>query len=155
MNIPGVNLLLSVVWTLFGIAAKSKMPCLPIQPPSYPLAVRNPYLSTWIPGRDVAQLPSSSPQFWAGQDLTWAIMARVDGVTYNVFGVPKGVKGTKSAVVLGASYTSTHSIFTLNAGSAHLKLDFFSPVSPSNYLRQSLPFSEFLICSTERELMTF
>jgi hypothetical protein len=41
-----------------------------------------------------------------------------------------------------AEYTSTHSIFTLSAGSAAtFTLDFFSPVSPKNYLRQSLPFS--------------
>lgn len=40
-----------------------------------------------------------------------------------------------------ASYTSTHSTFTLQAGSRLLTLDFFSPVSPKNYLRQSLPFS--------------
>ena len=71
-------------------------------------------------------------------------MVRVDGVTYNVFGVPKGVKGTKSGVVKGVTYTSTHSIFELNAGAVTVKLDFFSPVSPSNYLRQSLPFSMYL-----------
>jgi hypothetical protein len=143
MNLIGINnILLGVVGTLFGIAAKSKIPLWPIQPPSYPLAVRNPYLSTWMPGNEVANLPSSSPQFWTGQTLTWGIIARVDGVAYNVFGIPKGVQGAKSAVVKGASYTSTHSIFMLTAGPVDLHLDFFSPVSPSNYLRQSLPFSK-------------
>lgn len=113
----------------------------PIQPPSYPLAVRNPYLSAWIPGGLVKDLPSASPQFWAGQDLTWSIIARVDGTTFNLFGVPDPGPGTKSAAVQSAEYTSTHSIFTLSAGSTKIKLDFLSPVSPSNYLRQSLPFS--------------
>lgn len=150
MYSPDVNLILGVVWTFFGIAPKSKVSYWPIQPPSYPLAVRNPYLSTWIPGQDVAQLPSSSPQFWAGQSLTWGIMVRVDGVTYNVFGIPKGVKGTKSAVVGGAGYTSTHSTFTMTAGPAHIKLDFFSPVSPSNYLRQSLPFSYLTVTASSK-----
>lgn len=41
----------------------------------------------------------------------------------------------------GASYTSTHSTFTVTAGGRTFTLDFFSPVSPKNYLRQSLPFS--------------
>ena len=146
MNLPDiVTLLLGTALDLFGIAAKREMQYSPIQPPSYPLAVRNPYLSTWMPGKSVAHLPSSSPQFWAGQSLTWGIMVRVDGVTYNVMGIPNGVKNTRSAVVKGASYSSTHTIFTLTAGNADLKLDFFSPVSSSNYLRQSLPFSYFTI----------
>lgn len=40
-----------------------------------------------------------------------------------------------------ASYTSTHSTFVVTAGSRQFTLDFFSPVSPKNYIRQSLPFS--------------
>ncbi|KAK2768309.1 hypothetical protein FQN54_000162 [Arachnomyces sp. PD_36] len=113
----------------------------PVVPPSYPLAVRNPYLSTWMPGSFVEDLPSSEPQFWAGQSLTWGIMARVDGIAYNLFGVPDPEDDTKNAVVKSAQYTATHSVFILQAGSADIKLDFLSPVSPSNYLRQSLPFS--------------
>lgn len=121
----------------------------PVVPPSYPLAVRNPYLSTWMPGSFVEDLPSSQPQFWAGQSLTWGIMARVDGVAYNLFGVPGPEDDTEQAVVKSAQYTATHSIFILQAGTTEIKLDFLSPVSPSNYLRQSLPFSKkfYLIAS--------
>lgn len=90
----------------------------------------------------MAELPSSSPQFWAGNNLTWGIIARVDGTTYDLFGITSKISGTSEASVVSASFTSTHSIFTLTAGSATFKLDFFSPVSPSNYLRQSLPFSK-------------
>ncbi|MCJ1387201.1 hypothetical protein MMC18_000041 [Xylographa bjoerkii] len=113
----------------------------PIQPPSYPLAVRNPYLSVWMPGLDVADLPSSTPQFWAGNNLTWGIMARVEGTPYSLMGVPVVPDGTFPAVVTGAEYTSTHTIFNLTAENASFSLDFFSPVSPSNYVRQSYPFS--------------
>lgn len=116
----------------------------PIQAPSYPLAVRNPYLQTWMPGPAVADLPTSRPQFWIGNQLTWSVIVRVNGTAYNVFGVPTGVNGTSNAVVQQAEFTSTHSIFSVTAGSAMITLDFFSPVSPSNYLRQSLPFSMFL-----------
>lgn len=115
----------------------------PIQPPSFPLAVRNPYLSTWIPSRLVGDLPSSTPQFWAGQDLTWGVLARVDGVAYNLMAAPQPGNGTVSATVLRAEFTATHTLFSLEAGAAVFTLDFFSPVSPSNYLRQSLPFSKF------------
>ena len=128
---------------LFSLTTTGKIPPIydPIRPPSYPLAVRSPYLSAWIPGAYILDLPSSSPQFWAGQNLSWSIIARVDGVTYNLFGVQHPGIGTRSASVKSAEYTSTHSIFTLDAGPGAFKLDFFSPVSPSNYLRQSLPFS--------------
>lgn len=55
--------------------------------------------------------------------------------------MPDPVNGTVSATVDSAEYTSTHSIFNLTAGAASISLDFFSPVSPKNLLRQSLPFS--------------
>ncbi|KAJ6087738.1 hypothetical protein N7467_006652 [Penicillium canescens] len=113
----------------------------PIKPPSYPLAVRSPYLSAWIPGNSVASLSSSRAQFWAGNDLIWSVTARVDGVAYNLFGVKVPLSGTKSGTVTEATYTSTHSTFTVQAGSRTFTLDFFSPISPKNYLRQSLPFS--------------
>ncbi|KAJ5820444.1 hypothetical protein N7474_006035 [Penicillium riverlandense] len=113
----------------------------PLKPPSYPLAVRSPYLSAWIPGNDVASLPSSQAQFWAGNTLGWSLFARVNGDVYSLFGVPEAPDGVKPATVTEATYTSTHSIFTVEAGARTLTLDFFSPVSPKNYLRQSLPFS--------------
>jgi hypothetical protein len=58
-----------------------------------------------------------------------------------LFGVASPPSGTQSATVTEATYTSTHSTFTVTAGSREFTLDFFSPVSPKNYLRQSLPFS--------------
>ncbi|GAB1195206.1 hypothetical protein APSETT444_004461 [Aspergillus pseudonomiae] len=69
-------------------------------------------------------------------------MARVDGETYSlVNGKNADDDDIFPAIVSSAEYTSTHSIFTLSAGPATFTLDFFSPVSPSNHLRQSLPFS--------------
>lgn len=114
----------------------------PALPPSYPLAVRNPYLSTWMPSDQVQSLPFAEPQFWAGQNLTWGVIARVDGQAYSLMGVPGPYSRIRPAVVHAAEYTATHTIFTLSAGSVSFKLDFLSPVSPSNYLRQSLPFSK-------------
>lgn len=129
----------------------------PVRPPSYPLAVRNPYLSTWIPGNLVENLPSALPQFWTGQNLSWAVIARVDGTAYSLLGVPDPGDDIQPATVQSAQYTSTHSIFTLAAGPATVTLDFLSPVSPSNYVRQSLPFSrspEYLyVCLVQMTLM--
>ncbi|CZR51828.1 related to glutaminase A [Phialocephala subalpina] len=123
---------------------------IPIQPASYPLSVRSPYLSTWIPGGLVEKLPYSSPQFWTGASLGWSIMARVDNVTYSLMGVSKPANGTVAATVLKGEFTSTHTYFTLRAGGTNLTLDFLSPVSPSNYLRQSLPFSYLTITASSK-----
>lgn len=55
---------------------------------------------------------------------------------------------TNSATLTNATYTSTHSIFTLDAGTVTFKLDFLSPVSFDNYVRQSLPFSYLSVTAT-------
>ena len=73
--------------------------------------------------------------------MTWSVIARVDGQAYSLFGVSNALEGVQEASVKEANFTSTHSIFTLEAGSRTFTLDFLSPVSPQNLLRQSLPFS--------------
>lgn len=101
----------------------------------------NSNLAAWLPGNQAADLPSATPQFWTGQNLTWAVLARVDDITYNLFGVPSAPSNTVSASLLYATYTATHTTFILAAGAATFRLDFLSPVSPNDYVRQSLPFS--------------
>ncbi|KAF7714464.1 Uncharacterized protein PECH_004944 [Penicillium ucsense] len=114
----------------------------PVRPPSYPLAVRNPYLSTWMPSDQVQQLPFAEPQFWAGQELGWSVIIRIDGQAWSLMGIPNlDAEDILPARVLRAEFTSTHTIFDFSAGPVGLTLDFFSPVSPPNYVRQSLPFS--------------
>ncbi|KAL8779313.1 MAG: hypothetical protein Q9213_006993, partial [Squamulea squamosa] len=94
-----------------------------------------------MPGSSVAALPSSSPQFWAGQELTLGVMARVSDQTFSLLGVASAPDDVRPATVVSAEYTSTRTVFTLSAGNSTFRLDFLSPVSPSNYVRQSLPFS--------------
>lgn len=95
-----------------------------------------------MPADRVHELPSSEPQFWTGEDLAWGVIVRVDGQSYSLMGVPRATApAVKPALVRSAHYSATHSVFTLVAGPVLFSLDFFSPVAPSNYLRQSLPFS--------------
>lgn len=108
---------------------------------AYPLAVRNPYLSAWLPGNVATALPTAEPQFWQGQTLYWPIFARVDGVTYYLFSEVNGVANAQAATQTGIRFTATHTVVTLTAGAATVTVDFFSPVAPSNYVRQSLPYS--------------
>lgn len=81
------------------------------------------------------------PQFWNADELTWSVIARIDGQAYSIFGVPHPGRGVQPATLQSAEYTSTHTIFTVTAGPATVTLRFFSPVSPKNFIRQSLPFS--------------
>lgn len=135
-----MHLLFYLLWIVPALSLPSFTPT---RPPSYPLAVRSPYLSTWMPSDHVRDLPYAEPQFWAGQSLGWSIMARVDGQAYSLMGVTNPGPRIRPAVVQSAEYTATHSVFTLAAGSVGLTLDFLSPVSPADYTRQSLPFSTF------------
>jgi hypothetical protein len=74
-------------------------------------------------------------------------MARVDGTTYSLFGVPRPGDNIKSGTLTSAGFSATHSSFTVTANDVKFVLDFFSPVSPHNYTRQSMPFS-YLTVST-------
>ncbi|MCJ1314388.1 regulator of (H+)-ATPase in vacuolar membrane [Agyrium rufum] len=118
--------------------------------PSYPLAVKSPYLSTWLPGNQVSNVATAQPEFWAGQDLSWPILARVNGVAYTLFGAPKGVSGSTAAKTVGISYTSSHTLIQVTAGGASFTLDFFSPIFPgtSDYAVQSLPYSYLTVSAT-------
>lgn len=33
----------------------------------------------WLPGNQAVDVPTARPQFWAGQNLTWNVLARVGG----------------------------------------------------------------------------
>lgn len=115
-----------------------------IKLPSYPLAVKHPYLSAWVPGNQLDDIAKARPQFWAGQNLSWPVVARVDNVSYALFGVPDSwTDGPLNANTDSVSYTSTHTLFHLIAGNVKVTLDFFSPVlpAPEDYARQSLPYS--------------
>ena len=150
---------------LFAHLARSAPSFTPVQPPSYPLAVTSPYLSgessiiplqcqpltlflAWLPGNQAADLPYAVPQFWNGVNLTWSVIARVDGQAYSLFGVPNPGSDVKAASFQSADYTATHTTFTLTAGSASFVLDFLSPISPLDYVRQSLPFSYLTISAS-------
>ncbi|PCH41118.1 DUF1793-domain-containing protein [Wolfiporia cocos MD-104 SS10] len=114
----------------------------PFSPASFPLAVRSPYLSAWLPQGDGTALNEAWPQFWTGSILGWAGYVNVDGTSYNFLGVPD-VPNTNAqkAVQKSSEFTSTQSIFVLTAGPIDITISFLSPVEPSDLLNQSLPFS--------------
>ncbi|RMZ71230.1 putative glutaminase [Pyrenophora seminiperda CCB06] len=115
----------------------------PTRPPSLPLAVKSPYLSTWFPagsnGGNGGYLPGQWPSFWTGQWLGWTGLIKVDGTTFLWMGAPSGFNNKANQTSF--EYTSTKSIFTMTAGKVELKVTFLSPLTPKDYMRQSLIFS--------------
>jgi hypothetical protein len=111
--------------------------------PSYPLAVKNPYLSTWVPGDQIQHAPTAQPEFWKGEKINWSVLARVNGATYSLFGVPKAIDKITAATMGSISFTSSHTLIDLTAGQVQFTLDFFSPVhvGTDDYARQALPYS--------------
>ncbi|KAK5113723.1 hypothetical protein LTR85_010740 [Meristemomyces frigidus] len=125
--------------------------------PSYPLAVKSPYLSTWVPGNALKDAATAQPKFWAGQDINWTVLARVNGATYSLFGNPQDTTDTSPATTTNVSFTSSHTLVELTTGAATFTLDFFSPVLPGtdDYARQSLPYSYLTVtasCSTSQTI---
>ncbi|GAA3303111.1 hypothetical protein GCM10020218_099920 [Dactylosporangium vinaceum] len=115
----------------------------PIRPPATPLAVRSPYLSTWL---RADTLPGNWPTFWAGAVTAMTGIVRVDGQPYVFMGAPSGgwPLATQTALVL----TATRSAFIITAGPVRLDVEFFSPVDPASLRRQSVPMSYLAITAT-------
>jgi Domain of unknown function (DUF5127)/Domain of unknown function (DUF4965)/Domain of unknown function (DUF1793)/Domain of unknown function (DUF4964) len=138
-------------------AATGNLAASPIRPPAAPLAVRGPYLSTWLPS---TTLPGTWQQFWNGHITAMGGIARIDGISYMFMGaptivldVPDGNNGTPSTVngferaleQTRLEVTPTRSRFTLEGGGVELVAEFFSPVEPGDLRRQSIPLSYLLI----------
>ncbi|KAH3912897.1 hypothetical protein HBH56_108920 [Parastagonospora nodorum] len=127
---------------LLTVVAQINSTFTPTRPPSIPLAVKNPYLSTWLPAGNNPNggyLPGTWPTFWRGQVLGWTGLVRVDGKAFTWMGNPKDFP---KAEQVAAEYTSTKSKFTIQAdGKVLLKITFLSPITPKDLRRQSLIFS--------------
>lgn len=136
------SILLSFVWSLlFSISPQSTHAAV-VGLPSYPLAVKSPYLSTWLPSKQALDVAGGQPEFWAGQGLNWPVLARVDGTLYALLNGGSASNAVK-AVTKRITYSSTHTIISLYGGDVNFTLDFFTPVYPASadYLLQSLPYS--------------
>ncbi|KAA2255955.1 DUF5127 domain-containing protein [Solihabitans fulvus] len=112
----------------------------PLRPPATPLAVRSPYLTTWLAGDT---LPGTWPTFWNGHITALCGIARIDGTSYVFAGAP-GLPGGPALTAMtqnSLQLTATRSIYTLSGGGITLTVTFFSPVDPGNLQRQSVPLS--------------
>lgn len=112
----------------------------PIRPPSFPLAVRTPYLSTWVRG-DHEGIIDQSVEFWNGQKLGWTGLLRVNGTVYSIFGAVPAEISSSCARQLSQHYTPSSSNFRFEAAGVLVELIFTNSITPTDYKRQSIPFS--------------
>ncbi|KAI0705087.1 hypothetical protein C8T65DRAFT_240266 [Cerioporus squamosus] len=109
-------------------------------PAAIPLAVRSPHFSVWYQSTAGAQpLSGSWPLFWNGPIIGWAGRIRVDGVTYSWMG-SDGIWNS-TADVVDIQITPTRSIFVMQAGPMNITVTYLSPIEPSDWVNQSIPFS--------------
>jgi Domain of unknown function (DUF5127)/Domain of unknown function (DUF4965)/Domain of unknown function (DUF1793)/Domain of unknown function (DUF4964) len=111
-----------------------------VRPPSIPLAVRSPYLTTWLPA---TSLTAATPQFWNGASRTFVGLALIDGQPYAWAGAPvlsSGATVTPMTAV-ATDVTATRSTFTASAGGVELVAEWLSPVEPGNLALQSSPLT--------------
>ncbi|KAH8830455.1 DUF1793-domain-containing protein [Flagelloscypha sp. PMI_526] len=162
-----LSLGISTLLSLCAATYAASWTATPLQPPSYPLAVRGPYLSAWLPQKAGQALNDVWPQFWAGQILGWAGFAKVNGTAYSFLGSPavSGSTFTKATQISAEVsyfqyvrweyavnwYTTTQSIFKLRAGPVDLTVTFFSPVEPNDYVKHTLPFSYFTVSAASND----
>jgi Domain of unknown function (DUF5127)/Domain of unknown function (DUF4965)/Domain of unknown function (DUF1793)/Ricin-type beta-trefoil lectin domain-like/Domain of unknown function (DUF4964) len=123
-----------------GGAAPAASTFTPLRPPAVPLAVRSPYLSTWLPADNLA---GTWPTFWNGHVTALCGLARIDGAAYVFAGAPSVPGGPALTQMQQASLqlTATRSIYTLSGGGVTLTVTFFSPVDLGNLQRQCVPLS--------------
>ncbi|KAJ8483511.1 hypothetical protein ONZ51_g4652 [Trametes cubensis] len=131
-----------VLWllSLFSLGL-AQSPVQTFFPAAIPLSIRSPYMSVWQKSMNGGTpLSSSWPLFWGLQSIMgWAGKIRVDGQTYSWLGDDYGPPFV--ANVTNVQITPTRSIFVMQAGPMNVTVTFLSPIEPSDWVLQSLPFS--------------
>ncbi|KAI1635106.1 glutaminase GtaA [Biscogniauxia mediterranea] len=128
---------------LYGSLVLAQSTFSPVRPPAIPLAVKAPYLNTWLDagsdGGNGGYLAGEWPTFWQQQVTGWQGFVRVDGTPYAWMGAAPGADNVDQT---DFSYTSTRSNFVFSVGGkVEMNVTFLSPVTPSDLRRQSLTFS--------------
>lgn len=127
----------------FGLLAYAQLPS---SPGGFPLAVKTPYLHSWIFDNNQTApeqiwptvftqnkvsdyFYAKSPKFHsAGKILGWNGMIRVDNKSYQWLGAFSGDSTFSTTVASGSRITPTTTIFTIHAGPMRFNATFFSPI---------------------------
>ncbi|KAI0354924.1 hypothetical protein OH77DRAFT_1425524 [Trametes cingulata] len=115
----------------------------PVQPSFFPaavpLSIRSPYLNVWRTSTNGSGPISHSLPVFRGESqavLGWEGLIRIDGHKYTWLG-----EDDNPASVNNVQITPTRTIYAMQAGPMNLTVTFLSPIEPSDWVLQSLPFS--------------
>lgn len=138
-----LSILLSV---FYAIASADGVPSYwPVRPPAVPLAVRSPYTNAWTSTTKNGTLNTAGAIFWPGNKLGWEGIVTVDGVSYEYLGTGSeslpALPNIRKATPLSVRYDSQYSNFLFAAGPVTVEASFFSPVTPKDLCRTSIPLS--------------
>jgi hypothetical protein len=123
-------------------SASSSPRFLPLRPPAVPLAVRSPYLSTWMSTHNRQTLNGQWPIFWTGAEVGWSGLLQVDNRIYEWLGYPSSaLANVESVVTESVEYTATKTVYTLSAGKVGVNVTFLTPITLDDLPRQALPAS--------------
>ncbi len=115
----------------------------PVRPPAIPLAVKSPYLNTWLAADNTS---GTWPTFWTGRITAMLGIIRVDGESFLFFGSEPALPSSLPYALptmreVSVEITATKSTFVLRNAGVELSLTFFSPIEPGDLARQSRPLS--------------
>ncbi|KAL5494579.1 hypothetical protein ACEPAI_40 [Sanghuangporus weigelae] len=121
----------------------------PFNAPALPLAVKSPYLNTWLQqGNRPASLDTSWPNLWTIAAITgWYSSVVVDGTAYRIMGAAP-IANVSNANQTAIEFTATRTSFIFNAGPMQINCSFISPIEPTDLVRQSLPFSYYTMSAS-------
>ncbi|EJD03589.1 DUF1793-domain-containing protein [Fomitiporia mediterranea MF3/22] len=124
----------------------------PFSAPALPLAVRSPYLNTWLgQGGNALPLHAFWTKLWRMDiDTGWYSLVVVDGVAYRIMG-EMGVPSISPATQTSTEFTATRTSFLFMAGPMRINASFISPIEPTDLVRQSLPYSYFTMSASSTD----
>ncbi|KAI0958924.1 hypothetical protein AcV7_004605 [Taiwanofungus camphoratus] len=137
---------------LFSLAhCQSNLSAQAIRPAFVPLAVGSPYFSAWLSFGPTSQTTNTWPTFWDADGnhiLGWAGHIRIDNTTYRWFG---NYPGPNATTMTNFQLTPTRTIMNIQAGPMNLTATFLTPIEPSDWVQQSIPFSYLALEATSND----
>ncbi|KAF8180898.1 hypothetical protein K438DRAFT_1768092 [Mycena galopus ATCC 62051] len=130
-----------LVLGILGLWKNWILPAIALQtffPSAVPLAVRTPTFNCWLATKNGTSPTVTWPRFMNEHILGWAGLIKIDGLTYSWLG---NTSVSNAGKWLETEVTPTRTILTVHAGPVLLNVTFLSPVEPSDWGRQSFPFS--------------
>jgi hypothetical protein len=114
-------------------------------PYAYPLAVRSPYLNTWIKTNGDGNPARIWPAFWPsdGENMGWSCFVQVadQGSTPQTYSFMGNAPGVNASSLKSTRITPTQTIFVFDAGPIELTANYLSPIEPDDWVKLSFPFS--------------